>query len=251
MKAHTSAPGVPRIGILGWQAGHQDTLSQFEQVVGNIANPATFDFPVTYKRVQGAYYQTVVVQPNSQVLEATIQAARELEQEGVRAIATSCGFNAIFQSELANAVDVPVFASSLIQVPLVHRMLKEGQRVGIITADKEHLTRQHLEGAGITTTMPVAIRGVEATKEFSKICADPGAVLDVGQFQEEVVGIAEALVQEEQDVGAIVLECTDLPPFAAAIRRATGLPVFDIVTLTHMIYESIAGDRWNSTSNQR
>jgi Asp/Glu/hydantoin racemase len=246
VSAKKGAAGVPLIGILGWEAGHKDTLSQFEQMAGNIANPDTFDFPVTYKRVTGAYYQTVVAQPNAQVLEAMVQAARELEQEGIRAIATSCGFNAIFQRELANAVGVPVFASSLIQVPLVHQMLKEGQRIGIITADKQYLTEKHLEGAGITRMIPVAIRGVEATEEFSKIRADLDAVLDVTRFQEEVVGVAEALVREEPDVGAIVLECTDLPPVAAAMRRATGLPVFDIVTLTNMICESVAGDRWGS-----
>jgi Asp/Glu/hydantoin racemase len=250
VSAKKGAAGVPLIGILGWEAGHKDTLSQFEEIAGNIANPDTFDFPVMYKRVEGAYYQTVVVQPNVQVLEAMIQAARELEEEGIRAIATGCGFNAIFQRELANAVRVPVFASSLIQVPLVHRMLKEGQRVGIITADREYLTEQHLEGAGITRTNPVAIRGVEATEEFSKVRADPNAVLDVARFQEEVVGVAEALVREDPDVGAIVLECTDLPPFAAAMRRATGLPVFDMVTLTNMIYEAIAGDRWVGARNQ-
>jgi hypothetical protein len=71
----------------------------------------------------------VVVEPNDQVLEAVIQAARELEQEGLRAIATSCGFSAIFQREPANAVGVPVFASSRIHVSLVHRILKERLRV--------------------------------------------------------------------------------------------------------------------------
>lgn len=250
MSADRGVSAVPLIGILCWEAGHKDTLSQFEQMAGNIVNPGTFHFPVRYKRVEGAYYETVVVRPNVGVLAAMTQAARELEQEGIRAIATSCGFNAIFQRELADAVGVPVFASSLIQVPLVHRMLKEGRRVGIITADKEYLTEQHLENAGITRAIPVAIRGVEATEEFSKIRADPNAALDVTRFQEEVVGVAEALVREDRDVGAIVLECTDLPPFAAAIRRAVGLPVFDIVTLTNLIYESVAGDRWGSAQNQ-
>ncbi len=250
MNVKVGASGVPQVGILGWEAGHKDTLSQFEQIVGNVANPITFDFPLIYKRVKGACYRTVVVEPNTQVLEAMIRAAHELEQEGVRAIATSCGFNAIFQRELANAVCVPVFASSLIQVPLVHQMLREDRTVGIITADSGCLTEKHLEGAGIPQATPVAIRGLEATQEFSKIRDDPDAVLDVSRFQEEVVGIAEALVREKPEVGAIVLDCTDLPPFAAAIRRATGLPVFDFVTLTNMIYESVAGDRWGDAQKQ-
>lgn len=244
MRNSTNTSEIPIIGIIGWEAGNEDTLPQLEQIHGNIAHPDTFSFPVLYKRVKGAYYQTVVVQPNAKVLSAMIRSAQEMEQEGVKAIMTSCGFNAIFQRELSNAVDVPIFASSLIQVQLVHQMLKKGQKVGIITADKEHLTEEHLEKAGITKKIPLCILGVENTEEFSKIRSDPNAVLDVAKFQREVVNVAKKLVEENPNVGAIVLECTDLPPFAAAIRKAVGLPVFDIVTLTNMVYESVVGDRW-------
>jgi Asp/Glu/hydantoin racemase len=211
---------------------------------GNIAHPDTFSFPVIYKRVKGAYYQTVVVHPQTEVLVAMIEASKELEREGVKAIMTSCGFNAIFQGELANAVDVPVFASSLIQVPLVYRMLSKDQKVGIITADRECLTKEHLRGVGITEETPVCILGIEDTEEFSRIRADPKAVLDVGKFGQEIVEVAKRLVKGDENVGAIILECTDLPPIAATIRRAVGLPVFDIVTLADMVYESLAGDRW-------
>ncbi len=244
MKANGRSSEVPIIGILGWEAGHEDTLSQLEQIPGNIAHPDTFSFPVLYKRVKGAYYQTVVVHPQTEVLVAMIEASKEMEGEGVKAIMTSCGFNAIFQRELANAVNVPVFASSLIQVPLIYQMLSKGQKVGIITADSPCLTQEHLRAVGITEETPVCILGIEDTEEFSRIRADPKAVLDVGKFEREVVEVANRLVKREENTGAIVLECTDLPPFAAAIRRAVGLPVFDIVTLAHMVYESLVGDRW-------
>ena len=244
MKANGRSSEVPIIGILGWEAGHEDTLGQLEQIPGNIAHPDTFSFPVLYKRVKGAYYQTVVVHPQTEVLVAMIEASKEMEREGVKAIMTSCGFNAIFQRELANAVNVPVFASSLIQVPLVYQMLSKGQKVGIITADSPCLTQEHLRAVGITEETQVCILGIEDTEEFSRIRADPKAVLDVGKFEREVVEVANRLVKREENTGAIVLECTDLPPFAAAIRRAVGLPVFDIVTLAHMAYESLVGDRW-------
>jgi len=244
MKDSTIASSGPVIGILGWEAGNEDTLSQLEYMPGNIAHPDTFAFPVMFKRVEGAYYKTVVEDPNVKVLRAMIGAAQEMERQGIKAITTSCGFNAIFQRELANAVDIPVFASSLIQVPLVYQMLRHGQQVGVITADRAHLTQEHLENAGVSKTIPVCIRGIENTEEFSKIRVDPKATLNVAKFEREVVDVAKTLVEENRDVGAIVLECTDLPPFAAAIRRAVGLPVFDIVTLTNMVYESVAGDRW-------
>ncbi|HUV58867.1 MAG TPA: hypothetical protein VMW09_02000 [Desulfatiglandales bacterium] len=115
----TNTSEIPIIGIIGWEAGNEDTLSQFEQINGNIAHPDTFSFPVLYKRVKGAYYQTVVVQPNAKVLSAMIRSAQEMEQDGVKAIMTTCGFNAIFQRELSNAVDVPVFASRSLSVLLL------------------------------------------------------------------------------------------------------------------------------------
>ncbi|MCK4966296.1 aspartate/glutamate racemase family protein [bacterium] len=249
MDTTADKPEVPVIGILGWELRNEGTLSQFEDIPGNVANPAAFSFPVLYRRVEGAYYQTVVVQPSKKVLANMIETTREMERGGIQAIMTNCGFNAIFQRELADAVSVPFFASSLIQVPLVYQMLKKGQRVGIITADKKYLTKKHLENAGISGEIPVCIAGIENTGEFSKVRDDSKADLDIDKFGKEIVGVSKQLINEHRDVGAVVLECTDLPPFAAAIRREIGLPVFDIVTLAHMVYESVAGDRWGWKKN--
>jgi Asp/Glu/hydantoin racemase len=178
-----------------------------------------------------------------------VAAARELEGDGVGAIATGCGFNALFQRELADSVAVPVFASSLLQVPMVHRMLRQEQSVGIITADRSLLSRAHLESVGITRETPHTIVGIEATGEFSRVRADPRAELDGETMKDEVVAVARELVGDHPETGAIVLECTDLPPFAAAIRGATGLPVFDIVTMACWVLGSLAGDRWGSSTS--
>jgi Asp/Glu/hydantoin racemase len=177
-----------------------------------------------------------------------IAAARELESQGVQAIATGCGFNALFQRELADSVAVPVFASSLLQVPMVHRMLKKTQMIGIVTADSSLLSRAHLESVGITREVPYAIAGIQETGEFSRIRNDPYADLDGGRMKDEVVDVALTLINEHSETGAIVLECTDLPPFSAAIRRATGLPVFDIVTMASWVVDAVVGDRWIKTA---
>jgi Asp/Glu/hydantoin racemase len=240
------ASAGPPLGILGWQEGHDDTLRQLESLPGNVAHPDTFGFPVRYLRVKGAFFETVVVRPSAAVRDAMIAAARELESEGVRAIATGCGFNAIFQRELADSVAVPVFASSLLQVPVVHRMLKKEQVIGIITADSSLLSPAHLESVGITREIPCAIAGIQATGEFSRIRSDPHADLDGRRMKNEVVEVALALTDAHPETGAIVLECTDLPPFSAAIRRATGLPVFDIATMAGWVVDSVVGDRWKN-----
>ena len=235
---------APAVGILGWEDGDHVTLAQLEQMPGNIAHPATFDFPIVYRRVPGAHFRTVVVQPSPELLEAMITAARQIEAEGVVAIMTSCGFNALYQQELADAVDVPVVASSLLQVPMVARMLRPEQSVCVLTADRPHLTERHLRGGGIPPELRLRIAGIEETGEFARIRDDPGAALDVERFEREVVEVALAQTSAWPQIGAVVMECTDLPPVSAAVRRATGLPVFDIVTLAHMVYEALAGDRF-------
>jgi len=238
----------PVLGILGWEEGNDDTLKQLESLSGNIAHPGTFEFPVRYLRVEGAFFETVVVRPSPVVRDAMIEAARELERDGVRAIATGCGFNALFQRELADCVAVPVFASSLLQVPMVHRMLRKDQSIGIVTADGSLLSAAHLESVGITPEIPHTIAGIEGSGEFSKIRNDPRAELDGEKMEREIVEVALTLVGAHPETGAIVLECTDLPPFAAAIRRATGLPVFDIVTMACWVVDSVVGDRWRTSA---
>lgn len=245
MKGRTEDKIAPVIGILGWDKKSNDTLAQLESIPGNISHPSTFSFPVMYKEVPGACYQTVVVNPDKDVLDTMIKTARMLEEAGVHAIMGNCGFDALFQKDLAEAVDVPVFTSSLLLVPLVYRMFGTARNIGIITADKPFLTKEHLQAVGITDEIPICIKGLDKTEEFLKIRSDINATLDVGKLEKEVLHLAEELVREPTQIVAIVLECTDLPPFAAAIRKSTGLPVFDIVTLAHMVYEAISGNRWS------
>lgn len=229
----------PNIGVLCWEGdsdGKSDELGQFEEIPGHFMHPDTFSFPIRFERVEGANFDTIVRDPNEEVLSSMIERAKKMEEEGIEAIATSCGFNAIFQKELADSVNIPVFTSSLLQVPPAKRMMGEDGKVGIITADEGSLSEDHLRAVGIDPSN-VSIIGVQDTESFSKVREDPTADLDVEKFRREVVGKAEELVQrEEKNIGAIVIECTDLPSFSSDIREKTGLPVYDIVTLTNWIY---------------
>ena len=228
------------IGVLAWDNGSSDTLSQLESMPGNMLHPDTFDFDFRIARVDGADYKTIVESPSDTVLQNMIVTARMLEQEGACAVTTSCGFNAIFQKKLAAAVDIPVFTSSLIQIPMVYRSLKPDQAIGVITADKQHLTKAHFTNSGIPESIPIRVASISQVGEFAKLRNNPSAVLDSSLFINQVVAVAEELVVKNTEVGAIVLECTDLPPCAPAIRRATGLPVFDIVTLLRTVHDATA-----------
>jgi Asp/Glu/hydantoin racemase len=214
--------------------------TKFPRIAGDMGNAATFPFPVRYHRVTGASPERVVRGGADGLLPAFVEGALALEREGVGAITTNCGFLVKFQRELAEAVKVPVFTSSLLLVPLVHRMLPPGRRVGVLTVNSATLAPEHLEGAGIGPDVPLAIAGMEGEKEFTRVLLGDEMELDPELCREEHVRVARRLVGEHPDIGAIVLECTNMPPYAAEIQRATGLPVFDVLSLVHLAHDALA-----------
>jgi len=227
------------IGILCWEEGCSPRgLAQLEKLPGNSTNAETFAFPVRYSRIKGANIHTILENPCQHVLQSMIGEARKMEAQGIRAITTSCGFNAVFQRELADSVSVPVFTSSLMQIPLVQNMLGKQQTVGVITAKKSALTEKHLQAVGVNKHISIHIEGLEACTEWNKIFSSPNEAIDIPTVKNDVVLIACSMMKMA-DIGAFILECTDLPPFADAIRKATGRPVFDFVTLTNFTYQAI------------
>ena len=226
----TAANG-PAIGII-----MLDTV--FPRIPGDVGNPDTFTFPVLYKVVKGANPTRVVKDADPLLLQLFIDAACELEREGVKAIATSCGFLALFHWELVQAVNVPIFTSSLLQVHSAQAVIKKEQKVGIITASKQSLTRKHLAGVGIQS-YPMAVNGMDETEEFAAVFIEGKETIDIEKCRLEMVATAEELVKSHPEVGAIVLECTNMPPFSKDIQVAVGLPVFDVVTMINYAYSVV------------
>jgi Asp/Glu/hydantoin racemase len=214
----------------------------FPRIYGDIGNAETFSFPVIYKVVKGASPKRVVFDADPRLLQPFIHAAQELVEKGAKAISTSCGFLAIFHRELVNALDVPVYTSSLLQVHVAQAVIRADQKVGIITARKQSLTQKHLVGVGIQH-YPLAIIGMEEAEEFSSVFIEGKPELDVKKCRGEMVEAALNLKTFHPDVGAIVLECTNMPPYTDAIRKAMGLPVFDVVTMLNYAHSTI--DRYN------
>jgi hypothetical protein len=226
--------------IFGFSVGILMLDTHFPRIPGDMGNAATFDFPVLYHRVRGASPDRVVRHGQGELLPAFIEGARALEREGVRAVTTNCGFLAMFQSEVAAAVSIPVFTSSLMLVPLVHRMLPPGKAVGIMTVDASSLRPDHFTGAGITKDVPTVIAGLETEKEFTRVMLDNQLELDVDIARQEHLAVSRRMVEAHPEIGAIVLECTNMPPYRADIQAATGLPVFDITTLVRMVHDAVS-----------
>lgn len=211
----------------------------FPRIPGDIGNASTFDFPVRYMVIDDATPTRVVEEADRTLLPRYIEAAKELEREGVRAITTSCGFLALFQEELAQAVNVPVFTSSLLQVPLAHHMIGAKKKVGIVTANTEALTKDHLLAVGIDDSIPYAIAGMEDQKDFTEAIGEHlSRPLDPEKVQASLISVCEGLKAKE-NIGVIVFECTNLSPYAKAVQDSVGLPVLDITTLCNFVYNIV------------
>ena len=119
--------------------------TRFPRLLGDVGNPKTFPFPVLYEKVHGALPSRVVMERDSSLLFPFIEAAKALERRGAMAITTSCGFLAIWQKEMASAVNVPLFTSSLIQIPWAYELMGRRGRIGVLTADRDSFTTGLLE----------------------------------------------------------------------------------------------------------
>lgn len=220
------------IAILRWEGGLvPEGLMQLETMPGNSTNPASYPFPVEMIEVPGACTETIITHPSDEVFERMVSICAQLRERGITAITTSCGFNAVFQQRLAERTKMPVFSSSLMQVPFVQTMIGESRTVGVLTANAGALTKTHFHACGITDDMNVKVFGLEKCPEWSKIFDKPDERFDMELVTKEIVGTAVNAVKENPDIGAFVLECTDLPPFSKKIGEATGLPVFDFNTM--------------------
>ncbi|OKI49560.1 aspartate/glutamate racemase family protein [Micromonospora sp. CB01531] len=222
----------PAIGVLCLD-------TSFDKIPGHIRNLATFDFPVHYRVVRGATPRRLVREADPTLLEPFLQAARDLQAAGVAGITGACGFLVLFQAELAAVVDVPLWSSSLIQLPLVHQMIGPGRTVGLLVADEAALIPRHLAAVG-AREVPLAVTGMAGQREFREVMLEGRRdTLDVDRLAAEVDEQVDALARAHPDLGALVIECTDLVPFAHRIQARLGVPVFDIVTLTRMLYDSL------------
>lgn len=211
--------------------------TRFPRPVGDIGNPASFDYPVRYRVVRGASPARVVHERAKGLLGPFIEAGHALVDEGCGAITTSCGFLVLFQKELEAALPVPVLSSSLLQIPSVSRNLPPGRSVGVVTISADSLGRDHLRAAGAPDDTP--IRGVAADGEFARRILRDEPTLDTQLAQSNVVEAAQELLREHPQVGALVLECTNMPPYRDAVRRATGLPVYDVLTAIDSLLRTI------------
>lgn len=204
----------------------------FPRLKGDIGNEDTFDFPTAKYVVQHACPDNVVLETTEGLLPLFVEGAKQLEKQGVRAITTSCGFLSVYQNELSEVVSIPVATSSLLMLPFISRLIG-GRKIGILTANGDTLGRRHFAACG-AENVPKEIMGMEGT-EFYKMYVRGECNADLTVMETEIYDRAKKLIKARGDIGALLLECTNMPPFSSKLYEF-GIPVFDAITLVDCLY---------------
>jgi Asp/Glu/hydantoin racemase len=220
--------------------------SRFPRIPGDTGNAQTWPFPVLYKVVRGASPDKVVRKGAEGLLPAFIDAARDLVRDGADGITTTCGFLTLMQDELQAAVPVPVATSSLMQIPLVERLLPKGKRVGVLTISAATLTPAHFKAVGVNSDVPV-VGTDEAGTEFTRVILGDEMDYDLDAARRDLLAAGDALVARHPDTGAIVLECTNMVPFAADLSAHLGVPIYSIWTFVTWFQSGLRPPRFPGT----
>ncbi len=216
---------IPALWLGRFMIGILMLDTAFPRVVGDVGNPKSFDYDVRYAVVPGATPKAIVRGDVAPWVQAFIVAGRTLVSEGCTGLATTCGFLTPLRAEVERSTGVPVVSSSLELIP---KLLADGAQPGILTISAASLEENHLQAAGVPYQTP--IQGVDGG-HFSTSILENRTKLDTALAESEMVSGAEVLCKMHPRIDTIVLECTNMPPYAEAIKSATGCDVVSVLTL--------------------
>ena len=220
---------------------------------GDVASPLSYPYPVLVREIPGVDdnpYPPIINADGSytEVVQKCIDAAVRLERDGVSSIAMCCGFFSLIQPVIAAAVSIPVLTSPLIMIPVIHQMLKPAQSVVVVTASKKLLTGEFFAAVGADINQRVTIAGLDDSAVFNSMCMGGSATsYETDDLRSDVIAAIEQAQQEDPDIGAVLLECTTLPPYAADISQRLGLPVFDFIACVNWMQRALVPVRYPGT----
>jgi hypothetical protein len=214
-------------------------------IPGDTANATTYDYPVRFCPVKGVTPERLFVH-DPQLLPLLAEAVEELQLAGVRAVTGDCGFLAAYQEELSARFAVPLFLSSLMQIPFISSIIGRKRKIGIVTANAGALTDEVFTGIGISPDLQnrTAVIGLEDSEHFVSAVFEENGFLDSSIVERDVVERAVRLKNRHPELGAILLECSLLPPYGRAVYQATNLPVFDYITMIDYVCSAVVKKRY-------
>jgi Asp/Glu/hydantoin racemase len=218
---------------------------RFPMPPGDVGNATTYPFPVLMRQIPNLEdnpYPPLKDERGdfSPEVQMCIEAAQQLEQDGVRAIAMCCGFFSLIQPVIAAAVNVPVITSPLIMIPIIRQLIKPDQSIVVVTAAAELLSEEFFSAVGVDRSNRLSLVGLDNSAAFNAICMGAtGIVLETDDLRDDVLNGIEQARLADQKIGAVLLECTSLPPYASDVNKATGLPVFDFISCVEWLHRSV------------
>ncbi|HAA46890.1 MAG TPA: hypothetical protein DCE03_00120 [Synergistaceae bacterium] len=213
-------------------------------IPGDVANATTYGYPVRFQRIDGVTHRHLFSHDVS-VKKKVLDAGIALKKEGVRAVTGDCGFLALFQEEIRESLQMPVFLSSLLQLAFIEKIIPEKDKIGIITANSGSLTSSLLEAVGAPGSSKLVLKGLEDKDNFKKAVFDEEGYLDPELIEAEVVDAVKELTEKEPEVGAILLECSLLPPYSSTVSSVTGLPVFDYISMIDYVHSALVKKKYS------
>ena len=227
--------------VFGVSIGLVQMHVNLAMIPGNMGNATTFDFPILYRRMNAEnVFDVMADEPTQDFTDAIVEAAQWLELQGVRAIMGNCGFFGSYQNAVKARINVPFFSSSLMMLPMMVHSMPGNKKVGVITANGPILEQvQAIENCGLSVEDKenrIVVMGCENGLEFSSAIMANTGVYNPLKVEQEIVAVAKQMLQDNKDIGAILLECTELSPHAVAVQNAVRMPVWDYTTLTKWIY---------------
>lgn len=221
--------------------------TKFPRIPGDPGNAATFDFPVCYKVVRDVFQGDKIPRDADEILlKAFCKAARELEKDGCRAITTCCGFLAGFQRELADAVDIPVFTTTLTLIPMIASMIGRKKQIGIFSERAQFMTDSLFEKSGWSSRdYNICVSDLPEQSEFNELIIYNHESGDPDKIRESIRQMTREHMEKYPDTGAIVLECQNFAPFGDVIAKESGVPVFGLNQLIEFIEASLNYRRYD------
>ena len=208
------------------------------RIPGDLGHAETLDYHIRYEVLDTVGFMNLV-EGSERAKGELIAAAKRLEARGVRAVTGDCGLLVRYQQEIACMLKVPFFSSSLLLVPLIWQLQGKQGKIGIVTGHSDLLTQEHLHLAGIPENIPLAIAGMEKSKEFTKVVIDGAPELNVDMMKDGVLEVCRELVNKNPKVRSLVLECSNLSSFAKDIYDEINLPVYDVIGLAKLVLDAV------------
>lgn len=200
---------------------------------GDIDCPDSYEYDVYYRVVPGLTFEmcqkgTMTMQVQAEFIEAI----KYLVSKGVVGITGDCGFMMYYQELARNYTKKPVFMSALAQLPAITCAFACDELIAIFTANGDSLKPMRSlikEECGVDPEEKrFIIVGCEDVPGFEAVAL--GEKVDVQAVTPGIVAKAKQVIAKHPTIRAILMECTELPPYSDAVRAATGLPVYDAIT---------------------